>query len=315
LTLVAVLAFCAAGLILLPRDRPVVRRALWLYAAASLIAFFLPNAIGGNMVRLGAVIAGPLAAYELLRVHRVRTLAIVAVPLLAWQLAPVPSSLADGRGDLSATPGYYAGLIAYLHVHDTAGGRVEVPLTRGRWETDYVASKLPLARGWERQIDVARNAVLYNPQLTAADYYRWLRDNAVQWVALPDVALDSSETGEARLLRDNIPGYLTPAWADAHWKLWRVRDARPLVSGPATLLSIGVSRIRLRATAPGSAVVLVRWTRFWRVTRGVACIAPTGDGWTQVSFGRPGPVTLTASVGLGALAGAGSNGSCSSPPG
>jgi hypothetical protein len=309
-TLLLVLGAGALALLLIPHDRVIVRRGVWLYAAASLTAFVVPNAVGGNMVRLGAVLAGPLAAYELVRAHRLRLLALLAVPLLAWQLAPVPSALATGRGNLSATPAYYAGLIAYLHAHDANGGRVEVPLTQGRWETDYLAQHVPLARGWERQVDVARNAVLYDEQLTPAGYYRWLRTNAVQWVALPDVPLDSSETGEAVLLRQRIPGYLEPAWADQHWQLWRVRNAIPLVSGPATLLSVGVARIRLHANAAGSAVVLVRWTRFWRVTRGVACVAPTGDGWTQVSFSRPGPVTITAKVGFGSLAGAGSRGSC-----
>jgi hypothetical protein len=309
-TLLLVLGACALGLLLLPRDRVAVRRGVWLYAAASLLAFVVPNAVGGNMVRLGAVIAGPLAAYELVRAHRLRVLALLTVPLLAWQLAPVPSALATGRGNLSATPGYYAGLISYLHSHAAGGGRVEVPLTQGRWETDYLAQHVPLARGWERQVDLARNAVLYDKHLTAADYYHWLRSNGVQWVALPDVPLDSSETGEAVRLRQHIPAYLQPVWADQHWQLWRVRNAIPLVSGPATLLSVGVSRVRRRATDAGTAVVLVRWTRFWRVTRGVACVAPTPDGWTQVSFSRPGPVTITAKVGLGSLAGSGSSGSC-----
>jgi hypothetical protein len=57
--------------------------------------------------------------------------------------------------------------------------------------------------------------------------------------------------------------------------------------------------------------VLVRWTRFWRVTTGDACVRPTPEGWTAVELERPGPVTVSAKVGLGALAGSGGNGSCS----
>jgi len=76
-------------------------------------------------------------------------------------------------------------------------------------------------------------------------------------------------------------------------------------------VKLGISSVDLNATDVGSAVVLVRWTRFWRVTDGQACVAPTDDGWTQVDIERPGPITIEANVGLGSLAGAGGEGSCS----
>src|SRR4051794_4414649 len=311
-TLLLALAFVAAGLLFVPRDSVVVRRALVLYGAACVLAFFVPNPVGGNMIRLGAVVAGPLAAYELVRRGRTALLALLALPLLAWQLAPVPASFAASQGNASARAHYYTGLLAYLTSQTGSQGRIEVPLTQGRWETDYLAASVPLARGWERQLDISHNELLYDVDLSASAYHQWLLDNGVRWVALPDVPLAPSETGEAALLqRAHPPAYLQPAWQDAHWKLWQVRDARPLATGPVRLVTFGVSRIDLQMLRPGAAVVLVRWTRFWRVVTGEACVSPTPEGWTQVTARRPGPVTLSAQVGLSALAGAGNKGSCS----
>ncbi len=183
-----------------------------------------------------------------------------------------------------------------------------MPLTDGRWEADYLATEFALARGWERQLDLRLNSVLYDPDLTAADYHRWLLDTGVRFVALPDVPLDDSETGEQALLTGAVPSYLEPVWRDEHWQLWQVRDAQPLVSGAAVLVRLGISTIELDAPRAGTARILVRWTRFWRVTAGSACVEPTAKGWTRVRISAPGPVTLTAKVGLRSLAGAGAAG-------
>jgi hypothetical protein len=288
-----------------------VRRGLLAYGLVSIALFPVPNPIGGNMVRLGAVVGGPVIAYELWRAHRRILLAVATVPLLIWELAPLPVSFATGQDNPSAHARYYAGLIDYLDAHGGAASRLEVPLTDGRWEADYLAARFALARGWERQLDLRLNAVLYDPHLTAAAYHKWLLGTGVRFVALPDVPLDDSETGEQTLLTGRVPAYLKPVWHDAHWRLWEVRDARPLVGGDARLVRLGVSSIELRALRPGAARILVRWTRFWRVTAGDACVGPTPAGWTRVTFDHAGPVTLTAKVGLGALAGAGAAGSCS----
>jgi len=133
------------------------------------------------------------------------------------------------------------------------------------------------------------------------------------------VPLDASEDGEKALLEGTaggggVPAYLRPVWHDLHWQLWEVRDARPLLSGPARLDRLGPSTIRLTATEPGTSVLLVRWTRFWRVTDGAACVAPTDDGWTQIRASQPGPVRLSAAIGFGALTGAGRDGSCNTDP-
>jgi hypothetical protein len=308
--LVAVVAIGVLAVALLRRDSALVRRGAVLYALAGLALYAVPNPIGGNVERLGALLAGPLAAYELVHRDRFRRwlLALGALPMLAWQLAPVPDAIATSYSP-SAHSSYYAALVRYLDQHGARTQRIEVPLTKARWETDYLATTFALARGWERQVDLQHNAVLYRKHLSAADYYAWLRTNAVHWVALPDVALDASETGERALLTGPQLPYLTPVWNDAHWRLWEVRDATSLVTGPAQLVSLDVSRFTLRASGAGTATVLLRWTRFWRVTAGHACVAPTPDGWTSVQLFGPGTVTVSAVVNPGSLVGSG--GTCS----
>jgi hypothetical protein len=315
--LVWILAFCAISLVLAPRVARIERRGLVLYAVAAILLYLAPNPIGGNIIRLGAIFAGPLAAYVCMRYGMPVILLLVAGPLLAWQLWPVPDAVANGDAGLSARAGYYTGLVQYLERHPAPVGRLEVPLTRGRWETDYLAAKVPLARGWERQVDLGYNRVLYNPKLSASAYGDWLRDNGVRWVALPDVALDSSEAGEQALLTGPELPFLKPVWHNEHWQLWEVQDPVQLTRGPLTLLSLDVSKVNLQALGPGQSTVLVRWTRFWKVVSGVACVESTDDGWTQVRSFAPGPITISAQVGLGSLAGGGGGGNCSAgvPPG
>lgn len=307
-----ILGFCAISLVLAPRAARIERRGLALYAVASVLLYVVPNPLGGNVIRLGAIFAGPLAAYVCMRYRMPVILALVAVPLLLWQLWQVPDAIANGGEGRAAHASYYAPLAAYLDAHARPVGRVEVPLTTGRWETDYLAAKVPLARGWERQVDLAYNRVLYNPKLTASAYHQWLRDNGVRWVALPDVSLDSSEAGEQALLTGPEMSFLRPVWHNEHWQLWELRDPTPLTRGPVTLLSLDVSKVNLQATGAGTSTLLVRWTRFWLVTAGVACVAPTPDGWTQVRSFGPGPITISAQVGFGSLAGGGGRGDCSS---
>ena len=90
-------------------------------ALASALLYVVPNPIGGNVIRLGAIFAGPLAAYVCMRHRMPVILALVAGPLLAWQLWQVPGAIANGGEGESAHAGYYTGLVDYLHAHPSAG--------------------------------------------------------------------------------------------------------------------------------------------------------------------------------------------------
>lgn len=299
-SLVSILVFVALGLWLCPDHYPTLRRGLWLYGISAVVLFLVPNPVGGNLTRLGTLLAGPVAAAVLLHAGRRLALALLVVPLLVWQLQPVYGAVADSVHDPSASPSYYTGLLSYLGWHGAALHRVEIPLTRDHWETSYVAAEFPLARGWERQLDTRYDALLYQPGLTAAAYHQWLVDNGVRYVALPDVPLDPSSRAEVKLLQTPYP-WLVPVWHDAHWKVWLVRDAGPLAIGDATITALGVSSFTLDFTRPGAAVVLVHYTRLWRVAGASGCVTSTPDGWTEVDSPVAGPLTVKAGLNLPAL--------------
>jgi len=289
------LTIVAAGLIVAPAHERVVRRMLWLYGACCVLFFFIPNPIGGNMARFAGIMIGPVAALVLLRAHRPRALLLVAVPLLVFQLLPIVSAVASAAGDPSTKPRYYIGMLDFLDGHQHPLGRVEIPFTRDHWEAKYVAEQVPLARGWDRQIDLSRNAVLYAP-LTAASYQVWLHQNAVRYVALPDAPLDQGGQAEKALLR-HPPSWLKLVYTDHQWRIWQVVGATPLASGVATMAALAVNSFTLTSSGPGVTFVRLRYSPYWHVeTAGTACVAPAGGGWTTVVTSGSGEVKISVRV-------------------
>lgn len=292
-SLLSVLIACGGGLLLVWWEGTAVRAALLGYAACAVVLFALPNAVGGNAARLGALAGGPLAVHLLGRRGRWRTVLVVALPLAVWTGWPVGSALAAGVGDPSGGAAYYAGLQQFLSTQDPARGRLEIPPLRRHWESYFVATRFPLARGWERQIDLGDDAVLYRPGLTGDELHAWTLDAGVRLIALPDAPLDPWAVREAALLAAGQP-WLVPVWHDAHWQVWEVADAVGLVTGPARVVRLGVDSVDLDMTAAGQALVRLRWGPFWRVTAGSACLAEGGNGWLVVGATAPGPVTVSA---------------------
>ncbi|HEY3020490.1 MAG TPA: hypothetical protein VGJ32_09875, partial [Solirubrobacteraceae bacterium] len=245
-------AFAALALIaaLLPAEQRVLRAGAAMAAATCLLAFALATPLGGNAARLGALFAGPLLACVPLSGRR-RTIVLAGVPLLVyWQLMPPVRDAIVVAGDPSTHAAYYAPLAAELARR--APGRVEVPFTRSHWEARHLAERVPLARGWQRQLDRERNALFYEGRLTAQRLRRWLRANAVRWVALPDAALDPSARAEAALLRGGVPG-VRQVWRDRHWRLFAVAGAPDLAQGAARLVALGPDRFTLDARRAGAA--------------------------------------------------------------
>jgi hypothetical protein len=296
------LIFAVAAVVLTHRlDRPL--RILGLtYAPAAVLAFAVPNPIGGNLARLGQLIALPLVWHVLPRLRvggRKWTIALVFFAAL-WPVFPSLTSIGKGALDPSQSRPYYTGLLGYLRTQNADSGRLEVVFTREHWESLYVAQNFPLARGWERQTDLGTNHVLYH-SLSATAYRRWLDDNAVSLVALPNVPIDFGGVAERSLLQ-HPPSYLTPVWHDRNWKVWRVQGARGLVSGPATIRDVGAASFVLDFRRPGSATVRIRANEMWSVTRGEGCVSSSPDGWLAVSAEAAGSMTLRARVGVPSLA-------------
>jgi hypothetical protein len=286
-------------------DRALLVGAL-LYAVALALAYAIPTAVGGNAERLGALFAGPLAACVLLPRHP-RALAILAPFLLYWQAnAPVADFLA-GAADPGVHSSYYAPLLGELDAlhlgYPARPARIEVVPLDDHWEARWMAPHIALARGWERQLDVGRNALFYESStpLTPARYGAWLSAQAVSYVALPDAPLDYSATAEARLLRGTPatghvaglgsgrpPAYLHEVWRSPHWRLFAVSGARPLAQPPATLTQLGRDSFTLRAPRAGAFTARVRFTPYWALARGRGCVRRAPGDWTEIEARRAG---------------------------
>ena len=100
--------------------RPAARRSACcgaappLYAVATLVVYAVPNAMGGNVVRLSNLAAGPVLALGLAGPRRRLLLALCAVPLLYWQWQGAVRDVSRAITDPAAQRSFYTPMIAAL---------------------------------------------------------------------------------------------------------------------------------------------------------------------------------------------------------
>lgn len=305
---IAVPLWCA-GALLITRRLPgegQFRAVVYAYLLASTVAWLVPNPLGGNAARLGALFGGPvLAAILLSRRPRIHWLPVAAVLLgsLYWQVYPPIRDIAQAGGDPSTRAAYYDPLRHWLHAHGGRSSRIEVPPTSNHWEAAYLAPTFGLARGWLRQLDTTRDDIFYDRRLSHASYESWLRHNGVRYVALPDARLDYSARAERGLILSE-PDYLRLRWSSTHWRVYEVRNPGPLVLGDGAsrgrLLPLGTDSFAVRVSEPGRFIVRVRYTPFWSVSYGAACVGQAGE-WTKLRAERPGTVRVSIAITPGRL--------------
>jgi hypothetical protein len=278
-----------------PQQR-VLRIGALLYAAALIGAYAIASPVGGNADRLGALLAGPLAACVLIgsssRTRRLLLLAL-APALLYWQANAPVTDFASAAANPAVHASYYAPLLGELQRLRIGFGaqpaRIEVVPTVDHFEARFLGLHVALARGWERQLDRGRDALFYGDgsTLSASSYGSWLAQQSVSYVALPDAPLDYSAGAEARLLRGQgtagaPPRYLHEVWRSAHWRLFAVRGAAPLAQAPAVLASLGSDSFTLRLPRAGSYTVRVHFTPYWALASGSGCVSRAPGDWTSV---------------------------------
>jgi hypothetical protein len=281
-----VLLACLAVAVLC-RGLPVRAAALG-YGLGAYVVFVAPGPIGSNVERLALLFTGMvlLAASWLPRV-----LLAVAVAVAAQWTARVPWQDLQHSSRPAVERAASERLVTILRGLGPVVGRVEVVPFADHGEARVVADAWPLARGWERQVDVLRAAPLYSGRLDAGRYLSWLQQWNVQYVALGRHAHDWSARSELRVLR-SPPSWLTVVHHDAEWTVWRVGPARPLASG-ATLRSVRPDSLVLDVPTAGVVPVGIRWSRWLTVSAG-ACLRPDG-GTTALVVRRPGVLTLSSS--------------------
>lgn len=290
-----VLDFAGEGVVFLvaaltiPRTVRAFRVAVGLYLLVFVASFILASPIGGNIGRLGAALGVPLAVCLLWPLRR-RALAVVAVPMTILQWGPAVTAGAANRTNPAAQRSYFEPLIDYIEAHDNPASRVEIVPTALHWEAAYVAPVLPLARGWERQLDTVDNPIFYLPgELNPSSYRSWLLDNGVGFVALPNVTLDYAAVAEGKLIEAGVPG-LRPVWHNSQWRVFTVTGSPGLVSGPARLEKLSGGEVDLQVTAPGTIHIKERYSPKWDIVQGSGCTHEDPGGWLSVQAHQAGPL-------------------------
>jgi hypothetical protein len=303
LDLAVVLAFCAAGW-LLARGRPELRVLLGIfgvYAVLAVTAFVISSPIGANVGRLLLYMGAPLLLVPLAsRGFRPRglTVAVLAGALL-WQTFPAVAGLRIANAARSSKEEFWYPVEAFLAAHGDPNHRIEVVATDQHWEAFFLARRgVPLTRGWYRQDDFPANQDLYG-ELTATKYLTWLSRLGVRYVFLPDDKLDYSAQAEAALLRESQ--VLPQVARVGDWSVFEVPNATPIATPPDLIevRHIDAREVTFEVKRPGNYKLRLRYTPYWRVIRGEACVAPREPWATELRVTQPGTITLRFEVGVG----------------
>jgi hypothetical protein len=223
-----------------------------------------------------------------------RTLLVAA---LVFSVVWVGRKTADDLEVSTTVPAWAAdtgGVVRALGRLGADRTRVEVVPARNHREATALAPYVNQARGWNRQLDMERARLFYDGTFSAAAYRTWLDHWAVGYVVLPLGKPDGYAEEEARLVRERRPDWLEPVWKDAHWRVYRVRDAVPLVSAPATVLRTTSAEVDVRMPRPGSVTVRVAYSP-WLHTEG-GCLGREGD-FTRLTVTSPGTYRIGSEYG------------------
>lgn len=295
---------------LLPREASTLRLAAGLYLVFCLLLFAIDSPVGGNATRLGALMAAPLFALGAWGRRPVWLVGLALLPLVYWQWVAPVRDLSDAVGEPSVEAAYYDPLLAELESRaPDEPFRVQVPPTRNRWEAVHVAARYPLARGWLRQLESDDFDLFQGGNLSADSYRAWLDERGVAFVAISAGAEpDYLSVDEIDLVQAGLP-YLDQVWEDENWELYEVADPEPLAPVPMELGETGFS---LEARGPGKIPVAVRFSPYFRVTEGDACLREEGEG-TIVEAGAAGTIRVEADLTARGLISAltGDSGDCS----
>ena len=272
------------------------------YAVAAVVAYKVPSPLGQSVDRMAALFAAPLLLAAPWRARWLPVAAVATGMLLWYAWLPVARDL-PASGQPATTDAFYAPLNRLLAAHDQPPTRVEIPFTRGHWETALVATHFMIARGWERPIDVRTNSLFYEGVFSSSRYLAWLRANGVGFVALPHLAIDQFDyygQAEARLL-SNAHRYLRPVWRTTNWTVFAVIGGLPLLQGPGRLLSTSPDGFRFDARRAARFTMRLHYTPYWAISPGVDCVQRAPGDWTEIDVRRVGLVAIAARFSLSRL--------------
>jgi len=180
--------------------------------------------------------------------------------------------------------------------------RVEVVPARDHREAAILAPYINMARGWNRQADVERGRLFYEghggteePEggFSASAYKAWLSQWAVGFVVLVNGEPDGPAKLEHALVSSG-PSYLQPVWEDANWKIYRVKNATPLVDKPASVVSADGANLVVRMPKAGEVTVRIAYSPWLWAENG--CLTDEGE-FTKLTVEQPGDIRISSAYG------------------
>jgi hypothetical protein len=295
--LIAIGALALAGVLAAYRDRATRPIALVLafWAVASLASYLVPNPIGDNIARLRYAVF-PLVLLVAVRSDRRRLAAVAALAALIYAAAPDLVQVSEQADASSAHAQAWAPILALLHRRLPVGARVEVVPTSARWEAYFLPSQgIPIARGWFRQTDLARNPLFYARSISPSSYRAWLARDAVQLVVLTPFPLDDhGASAEAALLRSGRSG-LHVVRRQGGFTVYAATRRAELLTGRAGARVTAFTHERIAGTVrrKGLDTLRVKYSPYWTARGAARCVKRGPDGMSAVRFDRAGRFSLS----------------------
>ncbi|WP_433893386.1 hypothetical protein [Streptomyces sp. CA-111067] len=284
---------CAAVVLCAPLAWRTLRFGAVVYAVGVVLTFLVPSPIGTNVERLAELVGPAVLVACLLAPGRYRLQRLALVAALAVSVNWLAQKTVDDLNVSTDVPSWAAhsqGVVTELRVLGADKARVEVVPVRDHREATLLAPYVNMARGWNRQIDMKRGRLFYDGTFSAASYRAWLDSRAVGFVVLSSGKPDD-HAGEEAALVNHPPSWLTPVWRDANWRIYRVHDPQPLVSGDGTVISSDSASLVVRVSGPGAVIVRIAYSPWLHATG--ACLRPAGD-WAQLIVPTPGDYRITS---------------------
>lgn len=290
-----------------PRAWRVVRLSGAVYAVGVLLCYVIPTPIGTNVERFALLFAPAVLLAAWLETPHPKTpvrgtaLAVALAASVYWVGSGTPTSFLRGSSEVPAWATHTDGVVQELGRLGADRTRVEVVPAEGHRDSAVLSPYVNLARGWNTQLDMERGRLFYDGAFSEARYRAWVDHWAVGFVVVPDARPDHYGIEEAELIQRG-PAWLEPVWSDAHWRIYRVRDAVPLAEAPASVVATGGAELSVRIPAAGSVTVRIAYSP-WLHAEG-AKLAKDGD-FTRITVEEPGVYRIGSGYldGLRALSG------------
>ena len=278
---------------LVARPAPAIRAVLWCSAAAAVLLTLFPNGLGSNFTRLPWICLPAVVVATATARRRMIALAVAPAVALAAN-ATIVDLVRSGAPSASAQ--YYRSLIHQLgRVPNLDNYRVEVVSNPIIHTAAYaLLGHAALAGGYETQEQNQVNALLSDPsRLNATSYKVWLDNDAVGYVALDRLAVNTSP--EYALVQHQLP-YLRRVSADRKWLLYRVANPTPIVPPPLRVVSSTQAQLRISVPCACTTALRLRYSKFLTATTAHGTVPgqvrDDGSGWTLLRTPRPGRYVL-----------------------